>query len=82
MCTSDALQALCAGSITVEEYFSIKLDLAIRPLEHLLRPDDVAAIRVAMAERMFSEPIWRSVAEELRAAVARERSECSDDDDR
>ena len=79
---SDALRALCTGSITVEEYLTIKLDLAVRPLEAVLRPDDIAAVRLAMSERIFSEPIWRCVAEELRTAVAREHPERGDADDR
>lgn len=79
---SDALRALCAGSISVEEYLTMKLDLAIRPLEALLRPDDIAAVRLAMSERILGEPIWRSVVEQLRAVVARERPERGDADDR
>jgi hypothetical protein len=78
---SDALRALCTGSITVEEYLNRKLDLALRPLEVLLRPEDIAAVRVAMSERILSEPIWRCVAEELRTAVAREHPERGDADD-
>ena len=81
-CASDALRGLCTGSITVEEYLAIKLDLAVRPLEAVLRPDDVAAVRLAMSERIFSEPIWRCVAEELRTAVAREHPERRNADDR
>jgi hypothetical protein len=79
---SDALRALCIGSITVEDYLTIKLELAVRPLEALLRPDDIAAVRLAMSERIFSEPIWRCVAEELRSAVAREPPERRNADDR
>lgn len=75
------LRKLCAGSITVEDYLRAKLDRAIEPLEQLLRPDDIAAVRHAMLERIQTEPIWRSVVEELRAAVARGRQGCSDGHD-
>jgi hypothetical protein len=78
---SSALSKLCAGTISVEDYLSIKLDRALEPLEQLLRPDDIAAVRHAMLERIQSEPIWRSVVEELRVTVARGRRGQSDDHD-
>jgi len=79
---SDALRTLCAGSISVEEYLLTKLELALHPLAPLLRPDDLKALRVAMSERISAEPMWRSVAEELRAAVGRERANRGTSDDR
>jgi len=79
---SEALRALCAGAITVEEYLFIKLDVALQPLTPLLRHDDLTTVRTAMSERICTEPMWRSVVEELRSAVARERVLNSTVDDR
>lgn len=70
---SSALRKLCAGAITVEDYLRIKLERALEPLEQLLRREDVDAVRLTMLERIRTEPIWRSVVEELRAKVARGR---------
>lgn len=79
---SDALRALCLGSISVDDYLTTKLDQAISPLKELLPPDDIAAIRLAMLERIYTEPIWCRVVEQLRATVARERSDRGSDDER
>jgi len=79
---SDALRALCAGAMTVEEYLLFKLDAALLPLTPLLRPDDLAKVRAAMSERISTEPMWRAVVEELRSALARQRVVGTPSDDR
>jgi hypothetical protein len=58
----------------VEEYLMLKLEAAIEPLERLLRPDDLAAVRAAARERLRTEPNWIKITEEIREMVVRETS--------
>jgi len=76
---SDALRALCSGSITVDDYLSAKLDLAVEPLQSLLHPEQIATVRFAVLERIYTEPLWLRVVEELRAAAARRPPGAGDD---
>jgi hypothetical protein len=63
---SPALLALCANATTVDEYLMIKLDAALECLEPFLRPEDVAAVRATMRERLRTEPAWVNVTEQIR----------------
>lgn len=67
-----AFRALCANDISVEEYLMLKLEAAMAPLVPLLRPEDLAAIRAAVRERLRTDPKWIAVTEEIREMVVRE----------
>ncbi len=69
---SPALQALCANSISVDEYLMLKLEAAIEPLEPLMRPEHLTAVRAAMQERLRTEPAWVEAIEEIREKLLRE----------
>lgn len=76
---SESLRDLCSGSITVDDYLRAKLDLALEPLQSLLHPEQIATVRFAVLERIYTEPIWLRVVEELRAAAARRHPGAGDD---
>jgi len=69
---SPALQALCANAISVDEYLMLKLEAAIAPLQPLLRPEHLTAVRAAMRERLRTEPAWVKVVDEMREMMLRE----------
>ena len=70
-----AQQALCRGAITLDEYLTIKIDATLRPLENVLRPEDLAILRSMLHAQIQATPAWnRLVANLGEGAVRRSRT--------